>query len=52
MNVYWRDSVREVERFEVYAREPGWGCLDLAINDGQEEIIANRVYLLERISEH
>jgi len=23
MNVYWEDSVREVERFEVRARKPG-----------------------------
>jgi len=33
MNVYLGDSVQKVERFEVYAREPCSGCLDLAIND-------------------
>ena len=52
MNVCLRDSARKVERFKVYVRESGRGCLDLAINDCQEEIITKKAYLLERISEH
>ena len=36
----------------VCARDPGWGCFDLVINDRQEEIIVKRALLLERISEH
>ena len=27
--IKWRDSVREVEEFEEYARESGQGCSDL-----------------------
>jgi len=40
------DLVREVEKFEVPAGDPGYGCLDLVINCCQKRITAKRVSLL------
>jgi len=39
------DLVRVVEKFEVHARNLNYGCLDLAINCCQKEIIMKRAPL-------
>jgi len=50
--IKWRDSVREVEEFEQYARESGQGCSDLMNGYQIGRINCREASLLQRILEH
>jgi len=42
MNGCLGDLVREVEEFEVHARDPGYDCLDLIIDCWQKQVTVER----------